>query len=346
MLSTDDSPKPTGAETVERHVDRYWNDLPRVIEYLSRLATGDQARWWVPYLKERYGVRPRRRGLMLGCGNGWVERNLYDEGVAERFDAFDVSEEAIKTARELCGDRPITYHQADFRTFRPDGTYDLIVNHAALHHARYLYRMMHVIASALDDDGIFVNWEYVGPNRNQYSASHLRVMTAINAALPERFRTAYPLLLDLRTFLTGDPTEAVHAAEIRRAFAQYFDPIERHDLGGGVAYQILWNNIEEFQKDDPEARQTLEWLLRLDERLTESGAVPVLFSFFIGRRRSSQAGWRARFDRLVREPAREVVADATGGLYPGEHLPTILRRVRARARRNVSRFRRLLPLAR
>jgi SAM-dependent methyltransferase len=293
----------------------------------------------VPYLKDRYATPPRRRALILGCGNGWVERALFDEGIAERFDAFDVSEAHLESARKLRGDRPITYRHGDFRTFRPEGTYDLIVNHAALHHARYLYRMMHVIASALDDGGIFVNWEYVGPNRNQYPADQLRVMTAVNEALPPRFRTAYPLLLDLRTFLKGDPTEAVHAAEILRAFEQYFEMVERHDLGGGVAYQILWNNTEEFHKDDPEAHDTLDWLLRLDERLTQSGAVPVLFSFFIGRPRSRHVGWRARFDRWVQEPAREAIADATGGLYPQEHLPAILRRVWGRARRDASRLR-------
>ena len=30
------------------------------------------------YFKRQYATPRRKRGLVIGCGNGWVERDLYD----------------------------------------------------------------------------------------------------------------------------------------------------------------------------------------------------------------------------------------------------------------------------
>ncbi len=292
---------------------------------MCRMATGDPALWWMDHFKARWATPPRRRALVIGCGNGWAERDLADRGIAMHFDAFDASPVYLQQAEAARGDRPIRYFQADFTTFRPEGRYDCIINVAALHHARHLYRLCHLLAGALEPDGIFVNWEYVGPSRNQYARQHVAIMEGVNASLPPRFRTPHLLISPIETFLAGDPTEAVHSAEILRAFTQYFDVLHYRPLGGGVAYQLLWNNIREFQGDDPEAARILEGLIRLDEELTRAAAVPSLFAYFVGRPRQDPPAWRALVDRLAREPLREAFADATGGFYPRQFLENLLR---------------------
>ena len=310
---------------MDHYQDEYWNDLPEVRGYMCRRATGDSSVWWMDYFKEHYAAAPRKRALVFGCGNGWVERDLYDRRVAERFDAFDCSPAYLEQAMRDRGDRAISYSQADFDTYRPRGRYDLLVNVASLHHVRYLYRMLALLWDALEDDGVFVHWEYVGPSRNQYSDHHLAILRGINGALPPRFRTPHPLRHDLATFLGGDPTEAVHAADILPALDLLFQPVERRLLGGGVAYQILWNNLREFRKQDGEAKETLDWLLRLDDSLTESGAVPSLFAFLIYRKRSAPAR-QALLRKFVQEPAREAFARASGGCYPTEVVQSLSRR--------------------
>lgn len=312
--------------TVDHYADRYWNDLPAVAAYLCRRSTGDPTVWWTDHVKARYATPPRRRALVIGCGNGWVERDLADRDIAEHFDAFDGSPDYLKVAEERRGTRPIRYFRADFDTYRPDGSYDLIVNVAALHHVRYLYRMSRLLAGALTPDGLFINWEYVGPSRNQYAVPHVTLMQTLNAGLPERFRSPHGLRPSLHAFLTGDPTEAVHSAEILRAVEDYFELVERKDLGGGIAYQILWNNIAEFEKDDAEAREVLSRLLEADEDLTRRGTVPSLFCFFVARARRSRPGPRAAVDRLLREPVREALARASGMMYPDE-IPRAIRAV-------------------
>lgn len=305
---------------LSHYVDRYWNDLPGVLAYLCRRATGDPDVWWLDYLTTRYATPPRQEALVIGCGNGWVDRELIDRGIAEHVDAFDVSDSYLKEAEELRADRPIHYFKSGFGSFNPNKKYDLIVNVAALHHAQQLHRICHVLAGATRPDGIFVNWEYVGPDRNQYPDEQVAIMAETNAGLPERFRTPHPLRPRLTELLAGDVTEAVHSAEVISAVEHYFRIIERRDLGGGVAYQILWNNIEEFAKEDDEANKALAYLLELDEHHTTQGTVPVLFSFFICQPRLEPESLFARIDRTIKEPLRERFAQKTGGVYPKEAL--------------------------
>ncbi|MBM3270864.1 MAG: hypothetical protein FJZ01_24800 [Candidatus Sericytochromatia bacterium] len=209
---------------------------------------------------------------------------------------------------------------ADFTTFRPDREYDLVVNVASLHHVRHLYRFCELLAGCLSDEGLFVNWDYVGPSRNQYPDRQVRMMRDANQALPARFRNLRPLRPKLRDMLALDPTEAVHSAEIPGAVGQYFDFLEYRPMGGGLAYQLLWNNIAEFLKDEPEGEAALADLLEADERALRNRAVPCLFSFFVCKPRRAVPSPRALFDRRVREPLREAFAVRNGGLYPGELL--------------------------
>jgi len=306
--------------TVDHYAAQFWNDLPAVDRYLRRRSTGDSSQFWMQYIKDRYATPPRKRALMVGCGNGWADRMLCDLGIAEHFDAFDGSPQYLETANQLREGRPISYELFDFNTWIPTRTYDLIVNVAALHHVRYLFRMSYLLSRALEPDGVFVNWDYVGPSRNQYAPRHLAVMRAINTCLPNRFRTNHKMIPEIHECLVGDATEGVHARDIKRALNDFFEPVEEHVLGGGVAYQLLWNNTAEFFKEDEDARVTLDWLIRLDEAFTDYRIVPPLFAFMVYRRRRKPVGFRAVFDRFVREVLREKFADLAGGVYPAEVL--------------------------
>lgn len=307
------------AET-DHYADRYWNDLPRVLEYLCQKTTGDPQLWWMDYFKRTYATCPFHKGLIVGCGNGWVDRDFIDRGIVEEADAFDVSEGYLSEAESLRENRPIHYFQADFSSFSTNNAYDLIVNVSSLHHAERLYRLTHVLYRSLLPSGVLVNWEYVGPSRNQYTSDHVKRMAEANSALPERFRSPYPLRPPLHQMLSFDPNEAVHSDEIFRAVGHYFECVERHDIGGGIAYQILWNNLDEFEKGDEDSKKALEYLLQLDDELTTAGEVPVLFSFFICRKRLGRETAVALFDRLIREPTRETFARFFKGAYPRELL--------------------------
>ena len=305
----------------DHYADRQWNELYPVIDYLQRRATGDPTRWWMDDLRDRHAPPGGfAHALVIGCGNGWVERDLSDRGVARRFDAFDASGAYLEEAQRQRGDRPIRYFAADFGSLTLDRRYDLIVNVAALHHARFLYRATRTLSEALTDDGLFVHWEYVGPSRNQYPGPQVAAMEEARRSLPLPFRTPHPLRPDLHDTVELDPTEAVHSSEIRRAVHDHLDVLEWHDLGGGVAYQLLWNHIEPFREKTTEAGDALAALLRSDERLSGTPSVPNLFAYVIARRPRGRPPLGARYRLLVFEPVREAVAARTGGYYPRELL--------------------------
>ncbi|SVC07838.1 uncharacterized protein METZ01_LOCUS260692, partial [marine metagenome] len=75
-----------------------------------------------------------------------------------------------------------------------------------------------------------------------------------------------------------EPSEAIHSDLILPLIPKYFDVIYQRNLNGGIAYQILHNNIDEFEDtDDLESVKWLDYLLRYDVKLTEEDKVPVLF---------------------------------------------------------------------
>jgi SAM-dependent methyltransferase len=299
--------------------------LPAVIRYQSRRSTGSEDESWAPYVKRRYCVEPRQHALVIGCGNGWVERAMIDLGLVASVDAFDIDPASTARAEHERGDRDINYFVSDFKSFIPRRTYDLIVNFAALHHAEYLYRICDRLSDALTPDGIFFNWEYVGPNRNQYGPVQMSAMNAAQDQLPVRFRSPYPLRANLGHMVRDDKTEAVHSSEVVRAVGLYFDVIEHHELGGGIAYQILWNNIDEIEKDDEEATRWLAWLIEQDERALLDDEIPSSFAFFIAAKRQAPVPHVRRYLRYVKEPLRERFSTLTGGVYPHEIVSAALR---------------------
>ena len=128
-------------------------------------------------------------------------------------------------------------------------------------------------------NGLFFNWEYIGPLEQQYIDDHLNIMKNVNSQLPERFQSPYPLRPQRNSLL--DATKSNNL--FKPIFERFFKIVFQRDLNGGVAYQILFNNIQEFEKNDEEARNVLKLLLDWDSKLTLDKNVPVLFLYVVGK---------------------------------------------------------------
>ena len=142
----------------------YWNSYDTVVAMLNARATGSAATDWNGHLRDNFG--PFRHALVLNCGNGWVERALIEQGVVKSAVGLDVSDELLAIARGAAADTgaPIRYERIDVNTADfPDEDFDLVVNHAAMHHVAYIDRVTRRICELLPPDGVFVSWDYVGP---------------------------------------------------------------------------------------------------------------------------------------------------------------------------------------
>jgi len=260
--------------------DKYWNDLEIVVKYKNKLATGNENVSWIGDILTRFKeYLPFDDVLIVGCGNGWLERQLYDLGIGKHFDAFDMSEKYINEAKELKQSRAIDYFLDDINSMSKieDEKYDAVFNFAVLHHVTEVDNALKKLARCLKTNGLMFNEEYVGPARNQYSDQHLKYMLEVMSDLPEKFRTKVKFLRPPLENFRVEPSEAIHSDLILPLIPKYFDIVYQRNLNGGIAYQILHNNIQEYEDSNSESEKWLEYLLKEDVKLTDQNKVPVLF---------------------------------------------------------------------
>ena len=301
--------------------DQYWNDHSQVKAYLSRLVQGSRIghpKWWIDHFKDCYcKAGPFERALIINCGNGWVERELIDRGIIRSSVGFDFSSVLLTDAISKAGSRKCSYFLSDCNAVKfADNSFDLVVNVAALHHVQFLNRLLCQLLSALKPEGLFVNFDYVGPHRNQYSERHMDAMALANSILPRGFRAMRLIQPHLPTMLAMDPTEAIHSELIFETFERYFSFLERKDLNGGIAYQIMHNNNELFLEGLPVADNSVQFLVEVDEILSKTGNVPTLFSYFVGQPKKTvleDVGLLHSF--ASQEEDRESAAMVNGGRY-------------------------------
>lgn len=295
----------------------YWNDLPKVLEYMSQNFTGNKDKYWVDDFKERFAKKPFKHGLFLNCGNGWVERDFIDKNIVLEATAFDYAKELLKIAKEKKGNRKIKYFQADVNKVDfKENQFDLIVNVAALHHVQYINRLSFVLAKCLKKYGIFVNFDYIGPHRNQYPLKQWYYINKINNSLPDNIKKSpldYP---HLATMLHHDPTEAIHSELIFESLSYFFDIFERHDTGGGIAYMILTHNTKLNKIRQKILDKYINKILTADKYYTDSGKVPSMFSYFIAKSKKEVLLDKHRVKFIKdRENLREKNAESLAGVY-------------------------------
>ena len=89
-------------KSFQYYSDQYWNDLPKIQNYINQSATDNPDLTWIKDILIRFKQYvPFNRVLIVGCGNGWVERELYDLGIGKNFDAFDMSDSHLQLAKKL-----------------------------------------------------------------------------------------------------------------------------------------------------------------------------------------------------------------------------------------------------
>ena len=295
----------------------YWNNFPEVSAHLNRLITGDPSRNWISHLASNYG----RVGtvLSLNCGNGWVEREMFQSGLIRSVVGIDISEDLLKAAAEEARriGMPARYISMDANAADLSGIgFDWAVNHAALHHVAYIDHLVREIFTNLPKDGLLVSYDYVGPHRNQYAWDAWSQMVQMWNAMPSSLRSNLSYA-HLKTMLAVDPTEAVHSELIVPTIGRYFDVEEKFALGGSLAYQLLFENRGLFEgRSTPEGAAWVKRIIQEDEQYARGEVERSLFAFMICRPKKQIAGGEDKLDEWTREERfREHNAAKAGGRY-------------------------------
>lgn len=287
----------------ERLAEIHWMASPVVRAHLNRLASGDPAVDWLTWSWDRH-VRGRKlRVLVLGCGEGWLERALAARSEIASIDACDVAADAVAAAEKAAraaglGDR-IRYHVVDLDDDPlPGGPWDVVVAHSVLHHVRVLEHCYAEIERRVVPGGLLLINEYTGPRRFQFTAEQMRAINGCLARLPERLRTSavtggpYPLreVPDEDTLAATDPSEAVRSDEVLPLLERRFEVLAERDLGGTVLHLLLYDIVQNFDPADPRENRILALLCLLEKSLIAAGALPSDFRVVVaGNRRPAAA---------------------------------------------------------
>ena len=295
---------------------------------MNRLATGDEEVTWQDHLlRFRSGV-PFKKALILSCGNGWVEADLYFRGVIETAVGVDINDDLIQEARQRTSSNnlPFRYYKLDSNQVNmfPESGYDVVINHAALHHAAYIDRQVRAVHSILvKTGGILVNFDYTGPHRNQYDEIEWDKMIEVNERSSPAFRKKKLRYPRLSAMLKSDPSEAIHSELIIPTSHRYFKPLWNRSVNGGIAYELLTHNENLAQFRDivsgdlnagAEVKTHLNFVLSNDEEHARRRPNSMLFWYSIMQPKSN-----LNVDLLLKwteeERVREETAEKNGGVY-------------------------------
>ncbi len=271
-------------------------DHPLIQEYI--LDTYFDGQHAPGYAMKYLNKVPSEWGLEIGCGPGTLSIGMARDGLCKRLDAFDISEKAIEIAKrsaEEQGIRTISFEVRDANTIRlPKNRYDLIFISQSLHHIENLENLYDQVGGALTDDGIFWASDYIGPARLQWTDKQLEIINAINALLPEKYRTlgfdetrvrTNVERIPLEAFLKGDPSEAVRSNEILPLAKEHLDVVEIRPWGHSITYPLLIETIHNYDENSEIDNALLRLICLLESMLIKEGMLESDFAFFVARKR-------------------------------------------------------------
>ncbi|MEA2465336.1 MAG: hypothetical protein QOJ98_3083 [Acidobacteriota bacterium] len=301
------------AEFSERLAHTNWMANTAVLMHLNERATGDPARDWLSSWAHQWFVGDELRVLVLGCGEGWLERAVAEWPFVARIDAVDFAEHAVARARELArGISKIEYGVVDLnRDVLPEGAYDVVVAHSVLHHVENLEHAYAQLERTMRPDATLIVNEYIGPNRFQYSDDVLAILNALLRALPVELRRPYEQRTrpTVEEMIANDPTEAVRAEELVAFTARTFEVLETKELGGALLQHLLYDIVQNFRFDEPRERSLMEMLCTIDAMLTDAKRIPCDFLIAAARKKGSTVAKAARPLPPRTEQANDVEPD-------------------------------------
>ena len=329
------------AAYAERLSHANWMANTAVLMHLNERATGDPARDWLSSWAHRWFVGDDLRVLVLGCGEGWLERAAAGWPFVARIEAVDFAEHAVARAREAGrGIDKIEYGVVDLnRDELPANAYDVVVAHSVLHHVENLEHAYAQIERCMRPEATLVVSEYVGPNRFQYGDDVLAMINALLQALPEELRRPFEERTrpTVEEMIANDPTEAVRSEELVAFTEKSFDVRERKNIGGTILQHLLYDIVENFRFDDPRERSLLEMLCTIEAMLLDSGRIPCDFVLMAARKKGSRVKRASRplprlgegAEDIERDPLRRVggrrSAVGSGGTTLDRHHLRLLR---------------------
>ena len=232
--------------------------------------------------------------LSVGCGTGSHERNFGKYKNFALIEGIDLASSKIEEAGKIAltsGLENIRYHAGDFRTFVFEpGTYDIILFNSSLHHFNNTDRLLKErVLPLLKRDGYLVIFDYVGPQRLQWSRKQLEYANILLKELPPKYKTRQNgKSVKKRVYRPGllrmymvDPSEAVESDLIMDAIHKNFKTVEEKKVGWDILHLLLKEISHNFLSDDSDTKTLLKYLFEQEDKyLAETGRSDAIFGVY------------------------------------------------------------------
>lgn len=214
--------------------------------------------------------------LSVGCGEGLHERNFAKHRCFSQIDAIDFSSQSVLNAKKFAVENnlDINYQIGDFKKINlKKNSYDLILFSSSLHHFENVDDTLeNYVKPLLSENGILVIFEYVGPNRLQWSKKQLDKANQLLEKLPKK----YKLLINnssikkkvykpgILRMLLVDPSEAIDSEAIVSSLKK-FTILEQTNLGWNILHILLKGISHNFLNEKPETKVLIKNLLEEED---------------------------------------------------------------------------------
>ena len=274
-----------------------WLESTAVCKAMNKRISGSEDKNMYEWFIESYPQK-FNRALIVGCGLGGLERDLYKMDLFTEALGIDIAEASIKLAIDESikgGYKNIAYKIFDLEAgdYEDLGKFDLIIVNMVAHHIQWLNLFFQKIEGALAKEGLVILNEYIGPNRFQHDNKTVGIINALLSSLDQElkinhlaksleYKSEY-ILTPIKHFIETDPSEAINSENIMNNFEEYFKVLEKKNYGGAINHMLLTGIIENFEKDKS-CQQILKLLMKFEEILEENSVINSDFIFAIGRK--------------------------------------------------------------
>ena len=278
----------------------FWLPSGALQRHVNRSATGVPSVDWLSHVRTRHLPAELPRVLVIGCGEGFIERSLARMDGVGAITAVDADPATVERARRDARRRgmaavshaPLEPNAAPL----PEGPWDAVIVHDTLHHVGGLEEFYGRIHDALSAHGRVVFVEYVGPNRFQYPGQRMELVQRYFRLLPRRLRkdadTGETLWrrepVDAALLARDSPFEAARSEDLLPLTRKSFVAEAEYSGGGGLLHPLLSGLARNFGRAPAEEERLLDVLCAAEARMEAEGLLPNDFAIFVGRRRTTR----------------------------------------------------------
>ncbi len=272
----------------------YWI-VPEIRQRWNYKCTGNPNLNYEDYFVFKYLQNRNNLCLLsVGSGNGSHERNFAKYPIFSLIEGIDIaSNQVIEATKLAVGEnfQNIRYHVGDFlnHPFQPE-KFDIVLFNSSLHHFNNINILLKSkVIPLLKKDGFLVIFEYVGPNRLQWTSLQLKQANLILKTIPLKYRYRIGTKsVKTKIFRPGlvrmffvDPSEAVDSESILPSLHENFKVLEEKKIGGDILHILLKDIAHNFLDDKLETKKLLNYLIEQDEKfIEETGRSDFVFGIY------------------------------------------------------------------